>query len=66
MKISYKPLWKLLIDRGIKKKDLSALAGISPTTISKMGKGAPIMTDAIVKVCEALNCDIADVMEIER
>lgn len=66
MKISYKPLWKLLIDRGLTKGELATLADISTTTISKMGKGLPIVTDVILKVCVALKCDIADVMEIEE
>lgn len=64
MKISYKPLWKLLIDREIKKGDLCALAGISPATITKMGKGAHITTETIEKICNALKCDITDIMEL--
>ena len=64
MAVSYKKLWKLLIDKDIKKKDLSAKAGISPATITKMGKGGHVTTDVLVKICTALNCTIDDIMEI--
>ena len=66
MRITYKPLWKLLIDRGIKKKDLCALTGVSPATVTKMGKGAHITTDTIEKICNALNCGITDIMDLEE
>ena len=64
MKISYKPLWKLLIDRGIKKKDICALAGISPATCTKMGKGGHVTTEVLMKICTALDCSIGDVVEL--
>ena len=64
MAVSYKKLWKLLIDKDIKKKDLSAIAGISPATITKMGKGGHVTTEVLVKICAALDCGIDDVMEI--
>ena len=64
MYITYKRLWKLLIDKDIKKKDLSAIAGISPATITKMGKNGHITTEVIVKICEALNCNVEDIMEV--
>ena len=65
MAVSYKKLWKLLIDKDIKKKDLSAMAGISPATITKMGKeGATVTTDVLVKICMALNCELGDIVEI--
>lgn len=64
MAISYKKLWKLLIDKDIKKKDLSEKAGISPATITKMGKGGHVTTEVLVKICSALNCKVEDVMEI--
>jgi DNA-binding Xre family transcriptional regulator len=64
MAVSYKKLWKLLIDKDIKKKDLSALAGISPATITKMGKGGHVTTEVLLKICTALNCRIEDVMEV--
>lgn len=64
MKISYKKLWKLLIDKDLKKKDLSEMAGISATSISKMGRNENVNTDILVKICEALECDISDIAEI--
>ena len=63
MAVSYKKLWKLLIDRDIKKKDLSTLAGISPATITKMGKGGHVTTEVLMKICSALNCGIDDIIE---
>ena len=64
MAVSYKKLWKLLIDKDIKKKDLSTMAGISPATITKMGKNGHVTTEVLVKICAALDCQIADIMEI--
>ena len=64
MAVSYKNLWKLLIDKDIKKKDLCALAGISPATVTKMGKGGHVTTEVLVKICDALNCSVADIMEV--
>lgn len=63
MATSYKRLWKLLIDKDMKKKDLAATAGISTFTISKMGKGENVTTDVLGKICSALNCSIEDIME---
>lgn len=64
MAVSYKKLWKLLIDKDIKKKDLSEKAGISPATITKMGKGGHVTTEVLIKICNALNCGIEDIMEV--
>lgn len=64
MAVSYKKLWKLLIDREVKKKDLCAEAGISPATITKMGKNGHVTTEVLLKICTALNCQIEDIMEI--
>ncbi|AGA67679.1 putative transcriptional regulator [Desulfitobacterium dichloroeliminans LMG P-21439] len=64
MIISYKKLWKLLIDRDLKKKDLREMAGISPSTIAKLGRNENINTEVIIKICKALKCDICDMMEI--
>ena len=64
MAVSYKKLWKLLIDKDIKKKDLSAKAGISPATITKMGKNGHVTTEVLVKICSALDCNVEDIMEI--
>lgn len=63
MKVSYNPLWKLLIDRKKKKKEMCALAGISPASCTKMGKGGHVTTEVLMKICMALNCRIEDVME---
>jgi DNA-binding Xre family transcriptional regulator len=64
MSISYKKLWKLLIDRDMKKKDLRETAGISTASMAKLGKNENVNTDILIKVCKALNCDISDIMEI--
>jgi len=66
MHISYKKLWKLLIDREMKKKDLCERAGISSASMAKLGKNENINTDILVKICGALNCDTNDIMEIEK
>lgn len=65
MSVSYKKLWKLLIDHDMKKKDLAVKANISSYTVSKMSKGENVTTDILVKICKALECDIADIMEVE-
>ena len=64
MAVSYKKLWKLLIDKEIKKKDLSAMAGVSPATITKMGKGGHVTTEVLLKICTALECQIDEIIEI--
>ena len=65
MAASYKKLFKLMIDREIKSKDLAAQAGISPTTLAKMKKdGATISSDVLVKICTALECTVDEIMEI--
>ena len=64
MAVSYKKLWKLLIDKEMKKKDLVAASGISTTSMSKLGRNENVTTDVLVKVCKALRCDIGDIMEL--
>lgn len=64
MSVSYKKLWKLLIDNDMKKKDLCALAGVSHASIAKLGKGENVTTDVLLRICSALHCDIGDIMEI--
>ncbi len=64
MTISYNRLWKLLIDRKMKKKDLVETAGVSWSTITKMGRDEHVSTDILVKICAALECEIDEVMEI--
>ena len=64
--ISYNKLWKLLIDKKMNKKDLRLSAGVSTAVIAKLGKGENVTTDVLLKICNVLNCDITDIMEIER
>ena len=65
MAASYKPLFKMLIDRNMKKKDLAVLSGVSMATITKMGKdGASVNSDVLVRICEALHCSLDDIVEI--
>ena len=63
MTISYKKLWKLLIDKDLMKKDLQQDAGISWATITKMSKGETVSVDVLMKVCKMLHCDIGDIVE---
>jgi DNA-binding Xre family transcriptional regulator len=62
--ISYKKLWKLLIDKDMKKKDLQKAAGISAASITKLGKNENVNTEIIEKICVALQCDVSDIMEM--
>ena len=64
MAVSYKKLWKLLIDKDIKKEDLCAKAGISPASVTKMGRNGHVTTEILLKICTALDCRIEDVLEI--
>jgi len=66
MAISYKKLWKLLIDRDMLKKDLQQKAGISSASITKLGKNENVNTDILEKICKALGCDISDIMEMNE
>lgn len=63
MRFSYNKLFKLLIDRNIKKKELREMSGVSATSMAKLGKGANVNTEVLLKICGALNCDIGDIME---
>ena len=64
MEISYKKLWKLLIDRDMLKKDLAEKAEISSTSIAKLSKNENVNTEILRKICTALQCDVADIMEM--
>ena len=66
MQISYKKLWKLLIDRDMKKKDLAERSGVSPTSIAKLSKNENVNTEILRKICIALDCDISDIMEMVK
>ena len=63
MRFSYNKLFKLLIDRGINKKTLREMSGISSISVAKLGKGGNVNTDVLLRICNSLNCDIGDIME---
>lgn len=63
MTVSYKKLWKLLIDKDMMKKDLQAAAGISWASVAKMSKGEHVNMEVLMKVCRTLGCDISDIVE---
>ena len=62
--ISYNKLWKLLIDKHINKTELRKAAGISTNVIAKLGKNGPVSMETLAKICTALKCDIADIVEM--
>ena len=64
MAVSYKKLWKLLIDKDIKKKDLVQMAGLSSYTLNKLNKGENVNAETLMKICVALDCSFDDIMEI--
>lgn len=64
MAVSYKKLWKLLIDRDMKKKDLAEKANISSYTLSKLNRGNNVTTDVLVRICKALDCTFDEIMEV--
>ncbi len=64
MALSYNKLWKLLIDKKMKKKDLQSAAGISSSLITKLGRDEPVTMTVLVKICVALQCDIGDIIEV--
>ena len=64
MEVSYKKLWKLLIDKDMKKKDLLSTAGISWASVTKLSKGEPVSMEVLMKICKALDCNIGDIMDL--
>lgn len=66
MHFSYNKLWKLLIDKNMNKQDLKKISGISSASVAKLGKGANITTDVLLRICEALDCNISDIVELVR
>lgn len=64
MSVSYKPLWKLMIDKGINKTQLCKEAGISTNAMAKLGRNEDVRVEVLVKICTALNCTISDIMEL--
>lgn len=66
MAASYKKLWKLLIDKDMKKEDLRKATGITTTAMAKLGRNENVNTGILLKICKALDCDILDIMEIVK
>lgn len=64
MEISYNKLWKLLIDKGIKRTELKTLAGVSTNVIAKLGKNETVALETLVKICTAMQCKLDDILEI--
>lgn len=64
IRVSYDRLWKLLKEKKLKKKDLQALTHLSSAVIAKLGKGESVHLDTLIKICEALKCNICDIVEI--
>ena len=60
---SYNPLWKMLIDRGLKKRELQKMSEVSATSIAKLGRNENVTTEVLLRICESLDCDIQDIME---
>lgn len=66
MDVCYKKLWKLLIDKNMKKKDLRLVTGISTTALAKLGKNEHVSTEILSKICMALDCDLCDIVELVK
>ena len=66
MKVSYKKLWKILIDKDMMKKDLQSQAGISWTSVTKLSKGENVGMEVLMKICSALDCNIGDIVEFVK
>lgn len=64
MEVSYKKLWKILIDKEMKKKDLQSSAGISWASVTKLSKGETVSMEVLMKVCKTLDCNIGDIMDL--
>jgi DNA-binding Xre family transcriptional regulator len=64
MAVSYKKLWKILIDKDMKKQDLQKAVGVSWSVVTKLSKSETVSMDALIKICKFLDCDIGDVMEL--
>lgn len=64
MVLSYNKLWKLLIDKKIRKMQLKAMAGLGTTTLAKLGKDQPVSMDVMMRICKVLECNIGDIMDV--
>ena len=62
MSFSYKPLWKLQIDKDMTKKQLMQVTGISKSTMDKMGRGEQVSMDIIDRICTYFDCDVEDII----
>lgn len=65
MRLKYKKLWKMLIDKELKKQDLQQMTGLSASTITKLGRDETVTTETLLKICCALDCTLNDIIEIE-
>lgn len=66
MAVSYKKLWKLLIDKDMKKKDLRIATGMTTTALAKLGKNEHVNTEILAKICKVLECNIGDIMDATK
>jgi DNA-binding Xre family transcriptional regulator len=66
MALSYNKLWKLLIDKGMNKTDLKNITGLSQSTIAKLTNGENVNTDILERICDALGCELEDIVEIDK
>lgn len=66
MRFSYNKLWKLWIDCGINKKALREMSGVSATSVAKLGKDGNVNTDVLLRICDAIHCDMGEIMELIR
>lgn len=66
LQVNYRPLWKLLIDRDMKRVDLRKATGLSAATIAKLGRDENVTTGVLVRICQALECEIADIIKIDE
>lgn len=66
MRFSYNRLWKLLIDKGLNRQKLKEMSGISSASVAKLGKGQNVTTDVLLKICNALDCNVEDIMEFKK
>lgn len=66
MALSYNKLWKLLIDKGLKKSELNKITGISESTMAKLAKGENVNTEILERICKALDCEIGDIVELKN
>ncbi len=66
MKVSYNKLWKLLVDKKMSKADLRKTAEIAPNTLTKMRKDEPVSIDVLLRICDKLDCNIGDMMDVEK